>query len=268
MKTFPHTISFNYNTFLVLVQGQCKRRLCSCPLFRIDLENQKSEFCCSQILAGVSIKNSQLNMANDYSYEQLMEASLAAQGVFTFCYFISSLVVVGNAYNGFNAVILSFVFIAMIALMFMKMRKDVSRTMFGIVLGLIAVLVFVTLESSIFWGQYGSCDSYNNDDLYPTSSPTKMDRRMLFDAEEMIEDFVYSARRLNRIGVQCNHKSAMRSVCAFSVFMFLSYLFQIALLIRYKDEILKTSTTDGYAPVPSGSSIKSASSSVSSKSSK
>lgn len=231
-----------------------------CRLF----ETQKKGFC---VLSKFSASSTE--MAHNYSYEQLMEASLAAQGVFTFCYFISSLVVVGNAYSGFNALILSFVFIAMIALMYMKMRKDVSRTMFGIVLGLTAVLVFVTLESSIFWGQYGSCDSYNNDDLYPTFSPTAVDRRALFQSEK-IEDFVYPARRLNRIGVQCKHKAAMRSVCAFSVFMFLSYLFQIALLIRYKDEILKTSATDGYAAVPSsGASIKSSnSSSISSKSSR
>lgn len=184
-----------------------------------------------------------------YSFDQLLDGTLIAQAAFALSYFISALVVSGNAYAGFNAVLLGLVYASFIALAYLKVKNDLSRTMYGIILGVAVMLTFVSLENAVFWGQYAGCESssttvYSVSPTYaPTNSPTSS--RRLFDDVE-------SRRRLNSIGVQCSNRSAMRSVCAFSVLMFLSYLFLIALLIRYKNDILKgAAAREQYAAVPS-----------------
>lgn len=197
---------------------------------------------------------------NPYSFEQLLDGTLAAQAVFTGCYFISTLVLSGNAFDGFNAVMLGLVYGASIALTYFKIRKDPSRIMYGIILGISVVLMIISLQSAIFWGQYAGCESSsssstsysNSPTMAPTQSPTSS-RRFLSEMGSMHEaynPFSTSHRQLY-ISEQCKYRSAMRSVCAFSVFMFLSYIFEIALLVRYKDNILKASTgREGYAAVP------------------
>lgn len=188
-----------------------------------------------------------------YSYEQLLDGTLVAQVAFTISYFISSLVVSSNAFDGFNAVMLGLVFGGTIAVTYFKVRKNPSRTMYGIILGMSVILMVISLQSAIFWGQYAGCQSDSSSTSSPTMAPTSapaarklvaMDTDLFVSAESNFHRQLY-------ISEQCKNKAAMRSVCAFSVFMFLSYIFKIALLVRYKNDILKSTTDrEGYAAVP------------------
>jgi hypothetical protein len=108
------------------------------------------------------------------------------------------------------------------------------------------MLIFVSLESAIFWGQYSRCSS---------------DRRMLLRGGApaditasystlFIEEFIGGHRELS-YGVECKHTSAMKSICTFSVMMFLSYVALVAVMIKFKNEILGPAPlNEGYAAVP------------------
>lgn len=155
------------------------------------------------------------------------------QVVIIFCYLISSFVVAGNIYAGFTSILTGLLFFGFCGLTFYGLRRNISRTMFGIILGGTFVLVFVSLESAIFWGQYAHCEQYNN-------------HRLLHSASSLV------SRQLS--GMVCEQRAAMRSVCAFSVFMFLSYLAILGLMMRFKNDILGSGPlNEGYAAVSTGS---------------
>lgn len=167
-----------------------------------------------------------LPILEDFNHDQLLLGTMIAQAVFIFSYLITSFVLITNAYAGFNGTLLGFVYAAVLVLSYVKLYKDSNRLMFGIVLGMVFILTFVSLQSAIFWGQYSGCTSYL-DINYSTGNDTGT--------------------------VQCNSRAAMASMCTFSVFMFLSYLFQIVVMIKFKNEILgsdpstHSSHTDGAA---------------------
>lgn len=80
----------------------------------------------------------------------------------------------------------------------------------------------MSLQNAIFWGQYSHCEQFS--------------RRL----------------RGGKYGSECHHTHAMTSVCVFSVFMLISYVFQVILLLRFKDDLLGASAlNEGYNPVQS-----------------
>ena len=161
-----------------------------------------------------------------YNHSDFLNVTFVAQAVFIFCFFVSSLFVSSNAYANFLAVFTSLIFAAFGLYSYYSLRINITRTNFGIVLGGTFVLVMISLQTSIFWGQYGNCEPYHNLD----------------------KQTYHSSRSL--IGVDCSDTHAMKSLCAFAVFMFLSYLFLIGLLYRFKDDILGSAPlNEGYAPV-------------------
>lgn len=89
--------------------------------------------------------------------------------------------------------------------------RAINRTYYGIALGLYSVLILVSLQTAIFWGQYSSCDR--------------------------IEVHIDIKGR-NLEGIDCDDVSAMKSLCAFSVFLFLTHLTFTLSLFFYKDRIL------------------------------
>lgn len=105
------------------------------------------------------------------------------------------------------------------------------------------MLVFVSLESAIFWGQYSRCTSSRRRSLLRSDG---IDHSL---SVELSTELMY--HRELTYGVECNHTSAMKSVCTFSVMMFLSYLALIAVLIKFKNEILGSAPlNEGYSAVP------------------
>lgn len=167
-----------------------------------------------------------------YPYGTQLDLTLAAQSVFTFCYFISSLVLLDNSYAGFNGALMGLLYGATIALSYKGLKTDQNRVIYGIILGAVFVLVFMSLQNAIFWGQYSGCETY--------TAPTDDDKKKNDDDKR---------RRLT--GVECYYTSAMSSMSAFSVFMFLSYIVQLYLMIKNKHEILgDPGAKGGYATIP------------------
>lgn len=172
-----------------------------------------------------------------YPYTTQLDLTLAAQAVFTFCYFISSIVMLDNSYAGFNGALLGLLYGATIALSYKGLKKDQNRIIYGIILGAVFVLVFLSLQSAIFWGQYSGCESYSSSSTTTDDDKTKSD------------DKTTKLRRLT--GVECYYTSAMSSMSAFSVFMFLSYIVQLYLMIKHKHDILgDPGSKGGYATIP------------------
>lgn len=147
----------------------------------------------------------------NYPFDALIDYNLIFQALCSFCYLISCFFILSNPYGGSNAFLLGIVFAGNIALSYQGIRRAISRTYFGVVLACTIFLILIALQNAIYWGEYSDC-----------SEARRLD----------------GVGRALSIGYYCQNRHAMKSVCAFSVLMFLSYIFQVALLIRYKDEIL------------------------------
>lgn len=208
-----------------------------------------------------------MEILNQYSFDQMLDATLASQAIFVFSYFISALVVSGDAFAGFNSILLGITYCGMIYFSFKKLKKNlISRTTYGILLGAAFMLVLLSLQSAILWGQYSGCtsthSSSSNDETtsMPSYAPTLAPNSIRRLSEEALTDMMipYSGNygRQLYISVQCKNKPAMRSVCAFSVFLFLSYIMQVVIMIRFKDDILQATPNgdgidkSGYSAVP------------------
>ena len=281
------------------------------------------------------------------NHKDLIDGTLYFQTVVCFCYMISSFVVASNIYAGFDAVVLGLVYAGFIVTTYYGVRFTPSRTFYGAVLGGAIILCFMSLQSSIFWGQYAHCEIYDGSGTpsptfhptssfptvkpsispYPTLAPTSPDMRRkrslqqeqrskdlkmelnsikqryriddvdgefknlrkgelktevtrgkeaessLSNFAELTNAFSSSAHvaietlrsrftgqaasqstvtRQLRHNVDCKHTSAMKAVCAFSVFMFLSYLIQIFFMYHFKHDILGSAPLDeGYNKVQS-----------------
>ena len=104
------------------------------------------------------------------------------------------------------------------------------------------MLVFVSLQSAIFWGQYSRCESDSGRRLL----------RQISNSITMTTQYEDTERRMLSYGVECAHTSAMKSVCTFSVMMFLSYVVLVAVMIKFKNDILGPAPLDeGYTSVSS-----------------
>lgn len=162
-----------------------------------------------------------MSVVDAYSYSELLDATIVIQAVLSFCYLMSSFPVSANGYAGFVSILMSLVYCLFTVLSYYGLRVSLTRKFFGFVLGASVVLVFVSLENSIFWGQYAGCEPRHG-----------------------------SAVPKDKIGVECKHVAAMKALCAFSVFLFLSYIFLVVLLMRFKDELLGSVPSNlGYSPV-------------------
>jgi len=169
---------------------------------------------------------------NIYTHEQLIDGSLLCQVVLTSCYFISSLFTLSNPYAGFNGFFLGLIYYIFIVLSYYGIRKHITRTHYGFVLAGTIFLIFISLENAIFWGQYSNCQVY--------------------DARRRLNNIISEKHRLTSYSVACHHTAAMKSVCTFSVFLFLSYIFQVLVYLKFKDELLGSGKLDeGYTQVHS-----------------
>ncbi len=152
-----------------------------------------------------------------YSHDEIIDGLIVCQIVFIFCYLISTFVTIWTSYGGLGSVASGFLYAAFCALTYYGLRRNISRTIYGIILGGSFILVFITLESAIYWGQYANCDHFSSSSQF-----------------------------------HCAKQSAMKSACTFSVFLFLSYLALLGVMTKFKNEILGTAALNenmGYAPV-------------------
>lgn len=182
-------------------------------------------------------------------HDQLLDYLLVGQLAIEIGYTISALVVAGNTFSGFNGIFLGFVYILFTLFCYYGLRKKINRTIFGAILGGATMLLFMSLENAIFWGQYGSCNTYSRRNLLMSDTPStdiwESDNISLMGQQHLRRNLSYAPA--------CYNQGAMRSVCAFSVFMFLSYIALLALLLYFKNDILGNAPLDegaGYASVP------------------
>ena len=183
---------------------------------------------------------SKLNGNSAIEYTDVIDGSLIAQSVFTTGYLISSFVVSSNAYAGFLAVFTGLVYLASIIATYYGIRKNINATTYGAVIGSLSILVFLSLQTSIFWGQYSNCE---------TSWATQWRVLNVTYYETLVS-------KKGSYGDECYNQPAMRSVCTFSVFMFLSYVILLAALLFFKEQILGQEPVNvGYSPVPNSNPL-------------
>jgi hypothetical protein len=169
-----------------------------------------------------------------YSHTEVFDLLLKSQAALTCLYLICAFVVFDNSFGGFNAGFLGCIYIGFTAATYYGIVKSITRTNFGIILGGATILLFVSLQSAIFWGQYGDCDKYSS--RYLMSEDHVAISSLLLDMDNV------SHRALSSGPEQCHRQSAMKAVCAFSVLMFLSYIVQIFSMLYFKNDMLGTGT--------------------------
>ena len=146
-------------------------------------------------------------------------------------------------------VFIALFFIAFIYVTYRGILLETNRVYYGAILGGCSLLLLVSLETSIFYGEYSKCS---------TDSDVSSDTNIIAITDDAIGiHYSDDTRRnlINRslrevIGVQCSKKSAMRAACFFSSAMLLSYLLLLIVLYFSKNEILVFSpNTDTYNPL-------------------
>lgn len=205
-----------------------------------------------------------------YSHYDLLDFTILAQAVFSFGFFLSLFSVSSNDYVGFVALLLAILFSVFTGLIHYVINKP-NRMLYGAILGASVVMIFISLESAVFWGSYGTCvrssiSSYSPlihivaPSLLPTLIPYQdpliilsLTNRRLFTYEEpnrnlqshlhLFFKMTEADTHRSLYGVECHGVSGMKSCCAFSVFLMLSYSILTILLIRFKDELLGSAPT-------------------------
>lgn len=153
---------------------------------------------------------------NYYTSFQLIEINIFCQVLLTVGYLISAIILSGNSYNGFNAIITSFLYFLFSSFCFYGLQKNViNRTIFGIILGISCMMIFISLESAMFWWAYSYCNSYKKE-IQPNSSN--------------------KSRSL--LGIECDHVGAMTVISFLSFLLLLSNITLSYTLVKYKDDIL------------------------------
>ena len=173
---------------------------------------------------------------------------LKAQGVIALCFLICVSVLAKNEYAGVVGVFIALFFIAFIYVTYRGILLETNRVYYGAILGGCSLLLLVSLESSIFYGEYSKCSADSGDSSDTNIIATTDDVGIFYSDDARRNLITRSLREV--IGVQCSKKSAMRAACVFSSAMLLSYLLLIIVLYSSKNEILVFSpNTDTYNPL-------------------
>ena len=182
-------------------------------------------------------------------WREYVDKILKAQGVIAFCFLICVSVLAKNEYAGVVGVFIALFFIAFIYVTYRGILLETNRVYYGAILGGCSLLLLVSLETSIFYGEYSKCS---------TDSDVSSDTNIIAITDDAIGIHYSDDTRRNLINrslrevicVQCSKKSAMRAACFFSSAMLLSYLLLLIVLYFSKNEILVFSpNTDTYNPL-------------------
>ena len=108
-----------------------------------------------------------------YTHNELTDFTLLTQGILSFCFFISAFFVAANDYAGFNSIFSSFLFGIFTGVSHYGISYNPSRTFYGAILGASVILVFISFQNAIFWGQYSSCTAMTAS-FSPSMSPSSV----------------------------------------------------------------------------------------------
>ena len=121
--------------------------------------------------------------------------------LFTICAFS-----VASTYNaGFNVVLTSFLYFGFSAISYYVINRDKRPVFVGGVIGAGIMMIFLTLMTSIYWGQLSGCEK----------------------VDEQIQQY------------SCENKAGYRAVCLFSVIIFIVQFSFVIFLVNFRGEILK-----------------------------
>mmetsp|Transcript_13375 Transcript_13375/g.45221 ORF Transcript_13375/g.45221 Transcript_13375/m.45221 type:complete len:191 (-) Transcript_13375:109-681(-) len=137
-------------------------------------------------------------------HRKLLNLSILVMAVWTLAFFISSLVVADTANEGFNVVLTGLLYAGFVIASYQIINKRATPLSVGFLVGLSFVLVFISLQTAVFWGQLAQCDETDE----------------------------------NITGYSCDDKAAMRSVSAFASLQFLTLGAFTAMLILHRDDVL------------------------------
>ncbi len=147
-----------------------------------------------------------------YNYENVLKYTIISQILFSLAFSISSFVAFSDQYAGFVGILVGILFVGLSCWTYYCSNFDMNRTVFGAILGSCSVFSMISLQTAIFWGQLSNCSPIKSKNVKVTYKGS--------------------------IGYECKNTDAMKSMCTFSVFIFLSYIALIGVLLFYKDDIL------------------------------
>lgn len=195
------------------------------------------------------------------SHDQIIDYLLVGQGGISLVHLLCTLFVLHNRFAGFVGIFTSMLYISSVAFTYYGLKQALSRTVFGAILGAGTILLFLSLESAIFWGQYSNCEGLGRRLSGLRGSGLGGINIIADGISGSVFDELAMEQRLLYTTPDCEHTSAMKAVCAFSVFMFLSYILLLGVLMRFKNELLNALPLDGqqqgYAKVPQSSTTTS-----------
>lgn len=201
-----------------------------------------------------------------YSYQELIDFTLLAQGILSLCFLVSALSVAAYDSTGYLAVFTAFIFSTFTGISHYGISYKLTSVFYGAILGSSFILIFVALQSAIFWGQYGTC-SMGSAAIYtaipsmapsmqpstnPTIAPTSVNMSALLRPNILVMQQLSNLQHRQLDEVICISTGGMKAICAFSVFLMFTYAFFLTVLFRFKDDVLaKLSPSEQYASVPS-----------------
>uniref|UniRef100_A0A7S2V692 MARVEL domain-containing protein n=1 Tax=Fibrocapsa japonica TaxID=94617 RepID=A0A7S2V692_9STRA len=134
---------------------------------------------------------------------------IGAHGVLTACYLICSFVVASTANAGFNAVLTGLVYAVYCVGAYQVLHKSKTALSVGFLIGFSALLIVLSLETAIYWGQLANCETVS----------------------ESISQY------------SCSNKSGYRAVCAFASLLFILQGAMTTALVAWKDEFISDPNT-------------------------
>ena len=220
--------------------------------------------------------------------------TIIVEVILSTCFLVAAASLFWNHYAGIVGILTGLAYISFCGICYYGIMMKPNRTFYGAVLGASCVLVFVALQSAIFFGQYSNCtvssqqrrimtvtnvqdhgsllpqplqsqphlQQNNNDprfyDRIQIDSSSGLDniKAWTISQDQIIRSLSTassssSSSSSSSYSVECSNRMGMRFACLFSVLMFMTYLFFILVLFRFKDDILGSKPLDeGYSSVP------------------
>lgn len=93
------------------------------------------------------------------TFSKLFDGLSGCQLFCAFCFLISSFFVAPNPYAGFVAIFTGLFSIFHIVGSWYFLRRNIGLATYGAVLGSSCVMVFVYIETAVFFGQYSACET-------------------------------------------------------------------------------------------------------------
>jgi hypothetical protein len=184
-------------------------------------------------------------------WREYVDKILKAQAVISLCFLICVAVLAKNEYAGVVGIFIALFYIIFTYVTYRGILLETNRVYYGAILGGCSLLLLVSLESSIFYGEYSKCssDSHDSSNIITTADDDDDDDESGIHYSDDTRRLITRSLR-EVIGVQCSKTSAMKAACVFSSAMLLSYLLLIIVLYSSKNEILVFSpNTNTYNPL-------------------